>query len=477
MLEMLQPTSLSTGLSFLRKLQKLPINTGMKTVLIIDDDRALRGALATWLRGTGWKVLEAEDGDMGLQLASEYQPEVVLCDLLMPRCNGFQVCRAIRQQQNSHPHTKIVVTTGSSYATDRVIAFEAGADEYLLKPIVPSDLSRLLDRITHVNGGKETAPPKSKEKPRQEAARLKFWGVRGSIPTPGKDTVFYGGNTPCVEVRADGEMIVLDAGTGIRPLGLALTSEFGDKPIHLTILITHTHWDHIQGFPFFVPAYNAKNQITMLGYEGARQGLESTVSSQMESPYFPITLRQMPGNIVIQELKDMEFSVGKIGVQAQLLNHPGICAGYRLNTSSGAVCYLPDIELYQPQRQTNATSASDTGVEFASEQDLKLIDFIRDAEILIIDSQYDAQEYKTHVGWGHSCVEDSVKLAIKANVKRMFLFHHDPGHNDEQISRLVALARSVAARFNSTLSIEAAREGLEVALKPKGAAEAVGGAR
>jgi phosphoribosyl 1,2-cyclic phosphodiesterase/FixJ family two-component response regulator len=473
MREALQPSSCSTSLSFPLKLEKLPTNTGMKSVLIIDDDRALRGALATWLKGTGWKVLEAEDGDMGLQLAAEYQPDVVLCDLLMPRCNGFQVCRAIRQQQNCNPHTKIIVTTGSSYATDRVIAFEAGADEYLLKPIVPTDLSRLLERITGLNNGKDQTPNKPKEKPRQEATRLKFWGVRGSIPTPGKETVFYGGNTPCVEVRADGEIIILDAGTGIRPLGLALNTEFGEKPINLTILITHTHWDHIQGFPFFVPAYAAKNQIRMLGYEGARQGLESTLSSQMESPYFPITLRQMPGNIVIQELKEMDFSIGRVSLQAQLLNHPGICAGYRLNTSGGAICYLPDIELYQPQRQTKAPIKSEASGEFGKEQDAKLVSFIRDAEILVIDSQYDAQEYQTHIGWGHSCVEDSVKLAIKANVKRMFLFHHDPGHSDEQISRLVALARSVVARYNSDLIVEAAREGLELTLKPKSAEAAV----
>src|SRR5262245_39686438 len=132
---------------------------------------------------------------------------------------------------------------------------------------------------------------------------LRFWGVRGSIPTPGPSTVHYGGNTSCVELRVDGQIIILDAGTGIRALGLALAEEFQDRPIDLTLLVSHTHWDHIQGFPFFPVAYDPKNTIRVLAFEGARKSLEATLSSQMESSYFPISMREMPGNITIEELK------------------------------------------------------------------------------------------------------------------------------------------------------------------------------
>src|SRR6185295_15376385 len=177
-----------------------------------------------------------------------------------------------------------------------------------------------------------------------------FWGVRGSIPTPGPRTVFYGGNTSCVEVQADGELILLDAGSGIRPFGVNLMAEHGDKPIDLTLLLTHTHWDHIQGFPFFAPAYDAKNKVTILGYEGAKSGLETTLSEQMESSYFPIGLSQMPGHISFRELKDMSFRIGKVDVAAIFVNHPGICVGYKLTTSAGSVAYFPDHEPNQRLR-------------------------------------------------------------------------------------------------------------------------------
>jgi phosphoribosyl 1,2-cyclic phosphodiesterase len=299
---------------------------------------------------------------------------------------------------------------------------------------------------------------------RRGGAWLKFWGVRGSIPTPGAETAYYGGNTSCVEVRVGNEIIILDSGSGIRPLGRALAEEFKEQPIRVSVLITHTHWDHIQGFPFFMPAYEEKNEVAIVGFDGARQGLQQALSSQMGSPYFPINMEQMRCRLTIQEVKGPDFKIGAVPVRAQIVNHPGKCVGYRLATPGGDISFFPDVELRRrPVQPGEATAALDTEHrKFAG--DLKVLEFIRDSEVLILDSQYSPEEHRTHLGWGHSCADDSVVFAIKANVKRLFLFHHDPDHDDEAVSRMLAQAREIAARRNSPMVIEAAREGLKVEL-------------
>jgi phosphoribosyl 1,2-cyclic phosphodiesterase/CheY-like chemotaxis protein len=437
----------------------------MGTILIIDDDAGLRALLGQLLHQNGWEVLEAEDGDAGLQVARSRRPQVVLCDLLMPRCNGFQVCRALRAEPGLR-HIKIVVTSGRSYVTDRMHALEAGADEYLVKPIQTEELRRLLTRLTAPEPGERAAPPS----PAVEVATsplVRFWGVRGSVPTPGASTVFYGGNTSCVEVRAEGEIIVIDAGTGIRGLGIQLDREFKGRPLNLTLLLTHTHWDHIQGFPFFMPAYDRQNHLRILGYEGASRSLADTLSGQMDSPYFPIGMGQVPANIQIEELKESEFAIGRVRVKSWFVNHPGICVGYRLETSDGAIVYIPDIEPFHRLRTQSNPNSPDlqAAVDFARHEDRRLVDFIEDANILIMDAQYDAAEYQTHIGWGHACVDDVVNLAVMARAKQLFLFHHDPGHDDETISRLVAHARQVVDLQGATTVVEAAREGTEAFLR------------
>ena len=435
----------------------------MKTVLLIDDDHVVRTLLSRFLKENGWEVWEAQDGERGVELARHHHPSVVLSDLLMPRLNGFQVCTALRQE-HSLQHTWIIAMSGKSFSGDRQQALDSGADEFLLKPVNPSELLALLNRF--ISSKTATAP--AAPAPPAHATTVKFWGVRGSIPTPGPGTVFYGGNTSCLEVRAEGETIILDSGTGIRRLGVALAAEFKNQPLHLTILITHTHWDHIQGFPFFLPAYEPKNQIRILGYEGARVGLARIFSSQMEGPYFPIGLKELPGNISIEELKDLEFSIGNVRVQAAFVNHPGICVGYRLHTRHGSIAYLPDNEpCYRLRSKPDTELFFQAGAtEFAQAEDAKLIEFLHGTDILVIDAQYDAEEYKSHIGWGHGCVDDVVTLALRAQVKRLYLFHHDPEHDDAKISQMVEHARQLAAAQGSSIVIEAAREGEVCELVP-----------
>jgi len=270
--------------------------------------------------------------------------------------------------------------------------------------------------------------------------------VRGSIATPGAGTVRYGGNTSCIEVRHGGEIIILDAGTGLRQLGRALLEEFKDRPLNLTLLLSHTHWDHIQGLPFFAPIYEERCHLRILGCEGARTSLVAALTGQMESTYFPVPFSQLPSNIEIEEFTDYDFAIGPVQVRAHRANHPGVCVGYRLTTADGRTAFFPDIE---PR---------------AGGPDGAMVEFVRGVEVLILDSQYNLAEYQKHIGWGHGCVDDSVALALQAGVENLFLFHHDPDHDDRTIDQFVQHARELAAREKAGLKIEAAREGSVIQL-------------
>lgn len=442
----------------------------MKTVLLIDDDKVIRMVLANALAKEGWRVLEAEDGQEGIQRALEDKPDAVVCDLLMPRCSGFQVCRTLRDKGLKLNDLKIVVTTSQVFDVDRLHALEAGADEVMIKPV---NTAKLIESISAPRGvairsmgspAPADANASAKISPKKNF--LRFWGVRGSIPTPGPDTVHYGGNTSCVEVRIGGQLIILDAGSGLRALGVQLAKEFGPKALDMTLLLTHTHWDHIQGFPFFASAYNPKNNIRVLGYEGSRQGLQTCFQVQMENPFFPVRLAQMPGNISFELQEELEIDLGKVQCRVHFANHPGVTVAYRLESGSSTLVYMPDHEAYSRMRlhSANAPEAIAEVAGFAQAEEEKLLKFLQGADVLIMDSQYQLEEYESHIGWGHSCFEDTVVTAIKAGLKKLYLFHHDPSHSDETVSRMVARSREIVAEHKSDLIVESGREGVSCKL-------------
>ncbi|HXM33150.1 MAG TPA: response regulator [Chthoniobacterales bacterium] len=438
----------------------------MPTVLLIEDDAEGRKRIGRLFARHDWNVLEADDGVEGMEIAFAQKPDAIICDLLLPKLSGLQVCRALREKLDS---TKIIVIAGRHYDVDREAILDAGGDDYFVKPLKWEKLEKALKRKRR---------PARKLTPRQSRAlkfqppstRLKFWGVRGSIPVPGPSTIGYGGNTTCVEVRTDGQIIILDAGSGIRELGLSLEKEFDGAPISLTLLLTHTHWDHIQGLPFFLPAYKAKNSLRVLGFEGARAGLATILAAQMEVPFFPVSWRDLPGTIKIQELKRMKFSIGSVKVHARFLNHPGICAGYRLFTKEGSIAFLPDNEPFEPLKlklaARDGTHPHQARAQAAVARS-KLVDFLKETDVLILDTQYTDEKYQEHVGWGHGALSRVVSLALEARVKKLFLFHHDPGHDDHKIDEMLERARLLVIESGRPLEVEAAREGAEVWLSGK----------
>jgi phosphoribosyl 1,2-cyclic phosphodiesterase len=280
---------------------------------------------------------------------------------------------------------------------------------------------------------------------------VRFWGTRGSIPSPGAQTVRYGGNTPCVEVRTqDGDLIILDAGTGIRELGRALIEGANGQPIRGDIFLTHAHWDHIQGLPFFAPIFRTGNQFTIWGSKAMETSIGRVLRDQMSPVVFPVTFDQLAATVHVQELADGICLHNRCDVTAFPVRHPGGALAYRFSNGAGrALVYISDNEL-SPSAHYESTRSWRRD----------LTEFCRGAGLLVHDTMFTVEEYRQHVGWGHSTYDDAVELALEAEVERLALFHHKPERTDDEVDRRTDEARALVARRGGRLEILAAAEGL-----------------
>ena len=295
---------------------------------------------------------------------------------------------------------------------------------------------------------------------RLTAMQVRFWGTRGSIAAPGPSTARFGGNTSCVEVRAsDGTVIILDCGTGARELGMHLVQTM-PQPIRLHLFIGHTHWDHIQGFPFFVPAFLPGSELNIYAPIGFQRGLEEAMAGQMEYSYFPVKMRDLRSRIHFTELDEGFFRVGGVLVETQFLNHTAPTVAYRMTSDGATIAYATD---HEPFWNASGRVSQHPGDE-------RHIAFLKGANLVIHDAQYTDGEYRDKVGWGHSSLEYAVDVALAAGVERLVLFHHDPAHDDAMMERMEAMARDHVGRRGQALDVLAAREGLELEVRGSSAA-------
>lgn len=263
--------------------------------------------------------------------------------------------------------------------------------------------------------------------------KLTFWGVRGSTPTPRIDNLNFGGNTSCVEVRnGRDDIMIFDAGTGITPLGRRLVKKDPTAEMDLKIFLTHFHWDHIQGIPFFQPLYSEGNKVTFFSFENQA---EEMLRGQMTQPYFPVSFDLLPARLEFQPIDHESFEIAGTRITPFPLNHPQGCTGYRLEQEEAVIVYATDHE------------------HGDAKHDRILFEQATGADLLVYDAQYTPQEYKERVGWGHSTWFEGCQLAESAGVKDLVLFHHDPFHHDHFLADIVKLAR------DSFPAVEAAREG------------------
>ena len=272
--------------------------------------------------------------------------------------------------------------------------------------------------------------------------RIRFWGVRGTIPSPGPDTLRYGANTPCIDIfTTDQQVIILDAGTGIRPLGKQLEEEHPNR-IVATILISHTHWDHIQGFPFFIPLLKPRNRFVVVGQRRMNQALEAVLAGQISEPYLPFAYKELAADIHVKEMSHREFMVigDATSVTAANLNHPNGCLGYRIESDDLTFTYCTDTSHPDEKLDTN------------------VIELAMNADLLVHEASFSLEERNRYPEWGHSSWLEAAQVASMANVGCLALFHYSPNATDEHLEQILEQARQI---FPRTIL---AREGMEINL-------------
>ena len=285
---------------------------------------------------------------------------------------------------------------------------------------------------------------------------LTFWGTRGSIPTPGPDTARYGGNTACIGIRRSGSpaLTILDAGSGLRPLGHELMRQ-PRAVIEADLLLSHTHWDHIQGLPFFKPLSAKSNAVRIYGAAQEGVPLEDILGRQMDPMVFPIPLRALAAAISVTEVSDSVFDIAGFRVSAFRLRHPGTTLGYRLTPADGGreIAYATDNEL-----------GAGGSYNVAPDWRRRMVQWLDGAETLIHDAMYAEEIVEARAGWGHSTPRQAVDLAHEAGSRRLILFHHEPEHDDDALDRLLEDTRAYARRVAPALQVEAAAEGMQLTL-------------
>ena len=401
---------------------------------IVDDDPEVLTILSRMLEEAGHRVEASPSSLAALKQIPLSRPDCVITDLMMPEMDGFELMRKLRERHEL-ADVKIIVLSAKGYDFDRRRAREFGADGYLTKPF---QREALLESIAGIVSNQ---------------MQVTYWGVHGTLPTPGDAYVRYGGNTPCVSVEVGEEpLTIFDCGSGIKRLSDAIMSR-GAQRLSARIFISHTHWDHINTIPFFAPLYIRGNQIEVFGPHQGDLTIAGAVSAQMESVYFPVTVREFGARLVCRDLREERLEFGPLRIDTMLLSHPGTCLGYRLSARGRTMCYITDNELYPPGSP-----------RYNSRYLEHLTAFVKDADLLITDTTYRDSEYPSKMDWGHSAVSQVADLAARARVKHLHLFHHDPDQTDKDIDAKLQEAREALSRLGAATICDAPSEGGSIAI-------------
>ena len=431
-------------------------------ILIGEDVTEIATDMSVALTAAGYACELTHDGEQCLRRAREHRPDLVLLDIMMPKLHGIEVLRALRAK----PETKdigVFVCSAKAFKSDREDCEALGAEAFLVKPFQMPELVALVDsffardtavevrgrRYAHESGEVPFCPVLD-----TSHGTMSLWGTRGSTPTPGARFLRHGGNTSCLSIAHEGEVFIFDAGSGIRDLGQELMD---GTVLKLNLFVTHTHWDHIQGFPFFMPAYSPDFEIAVWGAEGFGKDLESIFRGQLDRDYFPVQMEDMQSTLTFRHLTENPVVINGVKVHWEYAQHPGATVGYKIEIGGRKVAWLPDNEFLQGYVGAPEDLTRDN--PFVAPY-RKLIEFVSDVDVLIHEAQYTNDEYLAKIGWGHCCVSNACLLMKFANVKRWIVTHHDPNHDDTFLEQKLGLTRQILERIGHSMEVQHGHDGL-----------------
>lgn len=437
-------------------------------VLVADDVPDIAEFVQKVLAREGYETAVAADGEETLQLLDSFRPELVILDIMLPKVHGMDILKDISLRPEAD-RPGVIVCTAKTFKAEMDQAKELGAFAVLAKPFGRPEL---IERVrtyfasqfaggSPSGGGMVSAAYSGKPfLPTIDTSRgyLRLWGTRGSVPVSNPRFARHGGNTSCLEINCGDEIVIIDAGTGIRDLGLELAA---NPPRTLRLFIGHTHWDHIQGFPFFAPAYTPGFEIHVYGASGFGKDLHSIFRGQLDRDYFPVELTDMQAKIEFHPLGIEPMRVCDAHVSWEFMNHPGATVGFRIETPHTCLAYITDNEFLKGYLGPPGEVELDGPVMAPFR---KIVDFVKGVDVLIHEAQYTNEEYLKKTGWGHSSLSNACALVAAAKIPKWIVTHHDPLHDDEFLDRKLMLTRQILRSLGHHAEVVHAHDGLMQAL-------------
>jgi len=438
--------------------------SNVQKILLADPDVALLAKLRSAPGSEHYSFEEAYTGEELLEKLNSFHPDLVYIDLMIPHMHGIELLKRIR----ANPKTEnigVIIASPNSMIQNWHAALQGGANYFLIKPFEIPALYILFNRFFEGNLTPEPPPaaaPKSHEeiyqpKVHDQDSYIKFWGTRGSNPVAGPEYVRFGGNTSCLEVRHGSDLIIFDAGTGLRPLGQTIDTK-KHKTIHL--IISHTHWDHITGFPFFDPVYDPNVHVVIWSPVGFEKSTKELFTEMLAYDYFPVRLEDMKAKVSFNDMRDgHSVSIGDIKIDTHYAYHPGATLCFKIHVGGKTYGYATDNELFLGYLGNPNHLGSDHPLIHSHKS---FIDFYKYTDVLIHEAQYTQQEYERRIGWGHSSVSNAVILCKYAEITEWITTHHDPKHTDQDLLNKLQLQKDVIEQCKIHCHTQMAYDGMKL---------------